>query len=71
MLSLLVVADNPSKVQVVDMSKNTVTLSWARPNKDGGDKIQGYIVEYKKTGEHWAKYNDKPITEQQVKSKEY
>ncbi|XP_067930808.1 twitchin-like [Watersipora subatra] len=56
-------ADNPSKVALVDMTKNSVTLSWARPNSDGGDPIQGYIIEYKKAGDHWAPFNRKPISD--------
>lgn len=68
LLLLTVKADNPSKVQVLDMTKNHVKLGWTRPNKDGGDKIQGYVIEYKKIGEHWAKYNDKPVQDNSVKS---
>ena len=68
MYVILVKADCPTKVHVLDMNKNTVTLGWGRPASDGGDPIQGYIIEYKKVGEHWAPYNSKPITEQKAKS---
>lgn len=52
-----------------EVTKNSVSLSWNRPSSDGGDKIQGYVIEYKKLGEHWTKYNDKPITELSAKGK--
>ena len=59
---------NPSKVQVLNQLKDTVTLGWSRPSSDGGDKIQGYIIEYKKVGDgHWEKYNTKPIEDVQGK----
>lgn len=69
-LQFTVKPDNPGKLQVLETNKNTVTLGWARPSKDGGNKIQGYVVEYKKTGEHWAKHNEKPIAEMKAKGTE-
>lgn len=47
----------------MDIDKGSVSLRWARPADDGGDRIQGYIVEYKPVGGHWSKYNDMPIKE--------
>lgn len=66
-MSFSVKPGNPGKVQVLNMAKNQVTLSWSRPSNDGGDKIQGYIIEYKKVGDHWSKYNEKPIDEMKAK----
>ena len=55
-------------MQVLNQLKDTVTLGWSRPSSDGGDKIQGYIIEYKKVGDgHWEKYNTKPIEDVQGK----
>ena len=64
---IVVKAGNPSKVQVLDMSKNAVTLAWSRPTSDGGDAIQGYVIEYRKIGEHWAPFNKKPIDDLKAK----
>lgn len=50
-------------MEVMDIDKGEVSLRWARPADDGGDRIQGYMVEYKPVGGHWAKYNDAPIKE--------
>ena len=40
------VPDPPGKPNVMDTDRNKVRLSWERPLKDGGSKIQGYTVEY-------------------------
>jgi len=53
-------------MEVLDVNKGEVSLRWARPMDDGGDRIQGYIVEYRPVGGHWSKYNDVPIKELDV-----
>lgn len=58
---IVAVPDNPSRMEVTDVAKGQVSLRWAKPSYDGGDRIQGYIVEYKPIGGHWSKYNDAPI----------
>lgn len=60
-LSVAATPDNPSRMEVTDVGKGEVSLRWARPSDDGGDRIQGYIVEYKPIGGHWTKHNDTPI----------
>lgn len=47
----------------MDVDKGEVSLRWARPLDDGGDRIQGYIVEYRPIGGHWTKHNEVPIKE--------
>ncbi|XP_067934437.1 twitchin-like [Watersipora subatra] len=54
---------NPSKMEVLDVDKGEVSLQWARPVDDGGDRIQGYLVEYRPKGGHWTKHNDGVIKE--------
>lgn len=34
---------------VSGMEKDSLILSWLEPEKDGGSKIQDYVVEYKET----------------------
>lgn len=48
-----------------DIGKTNVTLHWTRPEHDGGAKIEGYIIEFKKTGtEDWIQgAEDVPTTE--------
>lgn len=43
-------------------------LTWTRPEHDGGAKIEGYIIEFQKTGsEEWIHIaEDVPQTEQQL-----
>lgn len=45
----------PGKVVLVDVTRHTVTLSWEKPDHDGGSKITNYIVEMQPKGdEKWA-----------------
>lgn len=43
-------------------------LAWTRPEHDGGAKIEGYIIEFQKTGsEEWIRIaEDVPQTEHQL-----
>lgn len=45
----------PSKVTLVDLTKNSISLAWQKPHHDGGSKIMCYNVEFKpKGGEKWG-----------------
>ena len=56
------VPDPPGKPRPSDPDRNKVNLSWDRPLKDGGSKIQGYTVEYKDpTDGQWLVANDRLI----------
>uniref|UniRef100_A0A3Q2CRG7 Titin n=1 Tax=Cyprinodon variegatus TaxID=28743 RepID=A0A3Q2CRG7_CYPVA len=45
----------PGKIAVVDVTRHTVTLSWEKPDNDGGSKITSYIVEMQPKGdEKWT-----------------
>ncbi|XP_036400675.1 titin-like [Megalops cyprinoides] len=41
---------SPGKVTLVDVTRKTVTLSWEKPDHDGGSKITGYTVEMQTKG---------------------
>lgn len=53
--------DPPGKPEVVDVTKNSASLIWARPKHDGGSKIIGYFVEAcKLPGDKWVRCNTTP-----------
>lgn len=46
----------PVNFQVIDFSKESVTLSWQPPTDTGRGKIFGYLLEFQKAGEEeWCK----------------
>lgn len=40
----------PDMPKVDKVTKNSVTLSWGKPLRDGGSKITGYLIEKKPKG---------------------
>lgn len=56
-------ADPPGKTGtplIEDVDENSVTLSWGKPRDDGGDKVQGYVVEVREKGTNkWKPLNEK------------
>lgn len=54
--------DPPTALDVADVDKDSVTLNWKKPKNDGGQRVQGYVVEYKPVdGGKWKKANDVPV----------
>lgn len=52
--------DPPKKMDVLEISKNSATLGWLKPLRDGGSKINGYIVDYQEAGQpedKWTSYS--------------
>lgn len=46
----------PTKLEVVDVTRSTVTLAWEKPLYDGGSRLTGYVLEACKAGtERWMK----------------
>lgn len=58
----------PGKPVIRDIAKTSALLAWTRPEHDGGAKIEGYIIEFQKTGsEEWIRIaEDVPQTEHQL-----
>lgn len=58
----------PGKPVIRDIGKTSALLAWTRPEHDGGAKIEGYIIEFQKTGsEEWIRIaEDIPQTEHQL-----
>lgn len=54
---------SPGKPEVTDVDSDSVSLSWSRPLKDGGNKITGYVIEGKRPGErNWKPMGDSKDT---------
>ena len=53
--------DPPKKMAVLDVTKNSATLGWLKPLRDGGARINGYVVDYKDAEapeeEKWTPYS--------------
>ena len=49
----------------MDVSSGSITLSWSRPQSDGGGGIRGYIIEKRENGgDVWQKCNHAPVNSQ-------
>ncbi|PAA50276.1 hypothetical protein BOX15_Mlig002840g1 [Macrostomum lignano] len=52
----------PEGLDVTGVDESSVSLSWKKPRSDGGNKVQGYVVEYKEPSSNkWKKANDFPV----------
>lgn len=52
--------DPPKKLDVTEITKNSATLAWLPPLRDGGAKIDGYIISYQVEGQpenNWTQYS--------------
>nr|3LPW_A Chain A, A77-A78 domain from Titin [Homo sapiens]3LPW_B Chain B, A77-A78 domain from Titin [Homo sapiens] len=54
----------PGKITLMDVTRNSVSLSWEKPEHDGGSRILGYIVEMQTKGsDKWATCATVKVTE--------
>ena len=47
-------------MEVLEITKNSATLGWLKPLRDGGAKINGYVVDYQEDGSaegKWTPYS--------------
>lgn len=47
-------------MDVLEITKNSATLGWLKPLRDGGAKIDGYVVDYQEEGapeDKWTPYS--------------
>uniref|UniRef100_A0A8C6ZZ25 Titin n=1 Tax=Nothoprocta perdicaria TaxID=30464 RepID=A0A8C6ZZ25_NOTPE len=59
----------PTSLEITSVSKDSITLCWARPESDGGNEIAGYVIERReKTSLRWIRVNKKPVYDLRVKS---
>uniref|UniRef100_A0A8C3KGW3 Titin n=1 Tax=Calidris pygmaea TaxID=425635 RepID=A0A8C3KGW3_9CHAR len=59
----------PTSLEITSVSKDSITLCWARPESDGGNEISGYVIERReKTSLRWIRVNKKPVYDLRVKS---
>lgn len=66
--ALLVISPGPPEPpsnppEIMDVTKSTVALSWARPRDDGGSRVTGYFVDRREVStEKWVRHNKTHIT---------
>ncbi|ELT96022.1 hypothetical protein CAPTEDRAFT_139799 [Capitella teleta] len=59
--------ESPLKLNVKNITRNNLDLSWSAPKNDGGSAISGYIVERRTTySPRWSKVNRTPIKETEL-----
>lgn len=53
----------PDTLQIFDVSRDGMTLTWYPPEEDGGSQVTGYIVERKEVrADRWVRVNKVPVT---------
>ena len=58
------VPDRPGVIKVENIQSDNVSLTWSKPQRDGGTPITGYIVEKREKGQPesaWTKTSHKPV----------
>lgn len=51
-----------SQLQVVDVRKEAITITWSSPAQDGGFPVEGNIIERRKKGSNlWVTVTKEPV----------
>ncbi|XP_041940395.1 titin [Alosa sapidissima] len=59
-----VVPSAPTGVEVSNITKDSMVITWERPNNDGGSPITGFVVEKRdKDGVRWTRCNKRVVTD--------
>uniref|UniRef100_A0A8C2U3D0 Titin n=1 Tax=Coturnix japonica TaxID=93934 RepID=A0A8C2U3D0_COTJA len=59
-----VVPSPPKALEITNITKDSMTVCWSRPDSDGGSEIIGYVVEKRdRAGIRWIKCNKRRITD--------
>lgn len=59
----------PISLEITNVTKEAMTVCWARPESDGGNEISGYVIERReKNSLRWIRVNKKPVYDLRVKS---
>uniref|UniRef100_A0A3Q2EIM8 Titin n=1 Tax=Cyprinodon variegatus TaxID=28743 RepID=A0A3Q2EIM8_CYPVA len=59
-----VLPGTPKNLEVSDVKKDSMVLSWEAPSEDGGCPITGYIIEkHDKEGVRWTRCNRQTVTD--------
>lgn len=59
-----VTPNSPTEVEVSTITKDSMVVTWERPVNDGGNPVQGYVVEKRdKDGVRWTRCNKRTVSE--------
>ena len=59
-----VAPDAPKDIEIVNISRESMTVCWSRSENNGGSEIAGYIVEKRdRAGVRWTKCNKRRVTD--------
>uniref|UniRef100_A0A674CY94 Fibronectin type-III domain-containing protein n=1 Tax=Salmo trutta TaxID=8032 RepID=A0A674CY94_SALTR len=59
-----VTPDPPTDVEVSTITKDSMVVTWERPEKDGGNAISGFVIEKRdKEGVRWTRCNKRTVSE--------
>ncbi|KAL0977975.1 hypothetical protein UPYG_G00164200 [Umbra pygmaea] len=59
----------PTDVEITNITSETMTICWKRPETDGGSSISGYLIEKREKSEmRWVRVNRKPVYDLRVKA---
>lgn len=59
----IISSDPPGTPDYIDVTRDTITLKWEPPTRDGGSKIVAYSVEKRQGGARWLRCNFIDISE--------